>query len=108
ESKNRSMDKSRFRHPNTDLAQARSRGSDGGFLPGPACAFEQRVTVSLWRETVVLPHSMCGVKGLTFLHQYCRNMRSLPVFFHTEALVVLLYALGVVSTPRLALAYTTT
>jgi hypothetical protein len=37
--------------------------------PGPAGAFEQKVTVSLWRKTVVLPRNMRGVKGLIFFHQ---------------------------------------
>jgi|KBSSwiStaDraftv2_1062776.scaffolds.fasta_scaffold1464266_2 hypothetical protein len=49
----------------------------------PAGAIQQKVTVSPWKKSVVLLRNMRGVKGLTFLHQYCRSWGSLAVFFHT-------------------------
>ena len=73
----------------------------------PAGAFVQKVTVSSWKKSVVMFHNRCGVKGLTFFHQYCRNLRSLPVFFHIRVLSVSLYDLGVVFPVMLALTFIT-
>ena len=39
-------------------------------LYGPAGAFAQKVTVSLWKKSVVLLHDMRGAKWLTFFHRY--------------------------------------
>lgn len=41
-----------------------------GHQIGPAGAFAQKVTVSLWKKSVVLLHDMRGAKWLTFFHRY--------------------------------------